>query len=211
MELFNTAVGVTSLVLGGFAIWLSLHFYERAKEAEKQAAILLEQIKTQTDSLQKLTGRWMDRFTRHATEPRPVDEGLMALVSAVADLPTTILTTLRISPDNDSAQVEPLRSELINTYIGLHYYSGMANVALQTHLPAATDYDETNTGHVFLRRLLDSPAADFNFMAENINAADRSRVDSSRLAHFLQETNREWAPLVRGADAVFRLREKESG
>lgn len=211
MELFNTAVGLTSLVLGGFAIWLSLHFYERAKESEKQAALLLEGIRTQTDSLQKLTGRWMDRFTRHATEPKPVDEGLMALVSAVADLPTTILTTLRITPGAEPTQVEPIRAELVNTYIGLHYYSAVANVALQTHLPAASEYDETNPGHVALRRLIDSTANDFSFMANSINAMERPRVDTSRLAHLLQETNRDWAPLVRNADGVFRNRDDEAG
>ena len=198
-----------SLALGGFAIWLSIHFYEKAKDAEKQAALLLEGIRTQTDSLQKLTGRWMDRFTRHATEPKPMDEGLMTLVSAVADLPTTILTTLRINPGADNAQVEPLRAELVNTYIGLHYYSAIANVALQAHLPSATDYDEANTGHTTLRRLLDSTAADFNFMAQSINATEPRHVDASRLAHLLQETNRDWAPLVRGADQVFRSREKD--
>jgi hypothetical protein len=50
VELLNTVVGLTSLVLGGFAIWLSLHFYEKAKDSEKQAALLLEGIRTQTDS-----------------------------------------------------------------------------------------------------------------------------------------------------------------
>lgn len=39
MELLNTAVGLMSLVLGGFAIWLSLHFYEKGKDAERQAAL----------------------------------------------------------------------------------------------------------------------------------------------------------------------------
>jgi hypothetical protein len=211
MDIFNTVVGATSLILGGFAIWLSLHFYERSKESEKQVALLLEGIRTQTDSLQKLTGRWMDRFTRHATEPKPVDEGLMALVSAVADLPTTILTTLRVTPaatNSAQPQVEQLVTELISTYIALHYYSAVANVAMQTHLPAATEYDETNTGHVAFRRLIDSTAVDFQFMANSINTFDRDRVQASRLASLLQETNRDWAPLVRTADGVFRFREE---
>lgn len=210
MELFSSAVGLMSLVLGGFAIWLALQFYEKGKDAEKQAALLLEGIRAQTDSLQQLTGRWMDRFTRHATEPKPLDEGLMALVSAVADLPTTILTTLRIPPGVESTQVEALQAELVNTYIGLHYYSAVANVAIQTHLPSAPEYDETNDGHVALRRLIDSTANDFNFMAQSINATERARVDASRLAHLLEETNRDWAPLVRDADGLFRYRAGEA-
>src|SRR5919108_690013 len=117
MEILNTVVGATSLILALAMGWLSLHFYEKAKESETKVAQLLEGIRTQTDSLQKLTGRWMDRFTRHATEPKPVDESLMALVSAVAGLPTTILTTLKI-PAGSEQQIEPLRGELVNAYIG---------------------------------------------------------------------------------------------
>ena len=116
--------------------------------------------------------------------------------------------TLRIGPGVDNTQIDPLRAELVNTYIGLHYYSAVANVALQTHLPTATEYDETNSGHVAIRRLIDSTAADFNFMANSINATDRQRVETSRLAHLLQETNRDWAPLVRNADGAFRFREE---
>ena len=108
MDALNIAVGIMSLVLGGFSIWLSLHCYERAKDAEKQTALALESIRVQGESLQKLTAKWMDRFTRHATEPRVADEGLMALVATVADLPSTILTTLRLNPGVDSSQLEPL-------------------------------------------------------------------------------------------------------
>jgi hypothetical protein len=183
---------------------LSVHFYERAKDAEKQLAVLLEGIRSQTDSLQKLTGRWMDRFTRHATQPKPADEGLLALVSAVADLPTTILTTLRVAPSTDPIQVEPMRAELVNTYIGLYYYSGIANVSLQYDLPPASEYDETVSSHAAIRRLVDMTAADFNYMAGLINRVDRPRVEASPLAHLLQEANRDWAPLVRTADLAFR-------
>jgi hypothetical protein len=73
ITLINTAVGITSLVVsfffGGFAIWLSMHFYTKAKDTEREVSNSLESIKAQTDTLQKLTARWMDRFTRHATEP----------------------------------------------------------------------------------------------------------------------------------------------
>ena|SRR5271157_3891784 len=94
LTVLSTAVGFMSLVLGGFAIWLSFQFYSKAKDAETRTAITLEAIKAQSEALQKLTGRWMDRFTRHATEPKPADQGLLALVNAMANLPTTILNHL---------------------------------------------------------------------------------------------------------------------
>lgn len=196
-----------SLVLGGFSIWLGLHFYEKAKESENQTAIALEAIRAQTDSLQKLTGRWMDRFTRHATEPRPADEGLMALVSAMADLPTTILTTLRVSPTVDATHVDSLRTELASSYIALYYYSGVANVGLQWSLPSARDYDETDSGHVAIRRLVDSTAADFAYMAGLLQTSDAARLQASPLSHLLVDAKENWRPLVANADQVFRARE----
>jgi hypothetical protein len=211
MDLLNAAVGLTSLAMGALAIWLSIHFYGKAKDAEKQVAVLLESIRTQAESLQKLTGRWMDRFTRHATEPKPMDDGLRTLVSTVADLPTAILATLRITPGADGAQVEPLRTELIDSYLGLHYYTGIANVALQSHLPDAADYDESDETHVAIRRLVDASAVDFNYMAQQINSVDSARVRASRLHHLLQEANTNWAPLVRSADLAFRAKEGEKG
>lgn len=81
LTLLNTAVGLMSLAFGGFAIWLSFQFYSKAKDAETRTAVTLEAIRAQSEALQKLTGRWMDRFTRHATEPKPADEGLLALVN----------------------------------------------------------------------------------------------------------------------------------
>lgn len=211
MDVLNVAVGLMSLVLGGFSIWLALHFYEKARDAEVRTSSLLESIKTQAESLQKLTGRWMDRFTRHATEPKPADESLMALVSAMADLPTTILTTLRITPTDEPQELEPLRAELVAAHIGLYYYSGVANVAFQALLPSASEYDQTNPDHANVRRLVDSTATDFSYIAQVLNAADRSRVETSRLANLLTEALRDWQPHVRTSDAAFQFKDEPEG
>ena len=203
LAIINTAVGLMSIVLGLFAIWLSLHFYDRAKDSEKATTTALEAIRAQSDALQRLTGRWMDRFTRHATEPRPADEGLMALVSAMADLPTTILTTLRITPAAEPGQLEPLRAELVDSYIGLYYYTALTNVATQALLPSAEDYTETDNYHRNLRRIVDSSAADFDHMARVLGATDGARLAASRLSHLLAEARDVWRPLIRNSDAAF--------
>ncbi|MGH8523278.1 MAG: hypothetical protein ACREXY_03410 [Gammaproteobacteria bacterium] len=195
IDVLNTAVGLMSLVLGGFAIWLGLHFYEKAKESEKQTASALEAIRAQSDALQKLTGRWMDRFTRHATEPKPADEGLMALVSAMADLPTTILTTLRITPSTDPAQLEGVLNELVDSYIGLYYYTAITNVTAQVILPAPEDYDETSDYHRTVRRFVDVSATDFDHMARTLGNADEGRLAASRLSQFAHRGQRCLAAL----------------
>src|SRR5262249_48107303 len=123
----NTSVGLMALVLGIFAIWLALYLYCKARDSEKETATTLEAIKAQSEALQKLTGRWMDRFTRHAVEPRPADEGLMQLVQVVASLPTTILAHLQVRGPDPSSQ-EPLLKEIVDAYVGLYYYTALANV-----------------------------------------------------------------------------------
>ncbi len=71
---------LVSIILGGFSVWLSLHFYTKTKDAETETKTALASIQAQSDALQRLTGKWMDRFTRHATEPRAADEAVMRLV-----------------------------------------------------------------------------------------------------------------------------------
>lgn len=120
LTILNASVGLMSLVLGGFAIWLALYFYDKAKNSERETAKALEAIRAQSEALQRLTGRWMDRFTRHATEPRPADEGLMQLVNAVASLPTTILTHLEvIRTHTDPSSHQTLIREAVDGYVGL--------------------------------------------------------------------------------------------
>ena len=46
LTVIDTAVGITSLVVGfvfgGFAIWLSLYFYTKAKDTDKAVSIVLK-------------------------------------------------------------------------------------------------------------------------------------------------------------------------
>jgi len=75
LTVIDTAVGITSLVVsfvfGGFAIWLSLYFYTKAKDTDKAVSNSLEAIRAQSDALQRLTARWMDRFSpAPARQPR---------------------------------------------------------------------------------------------------------------------------------------------
>lgn len=211
MDVLNIAVGLMSIVLGFFSIALAVHFYGKAKDAERETAVTLASIRAQGDSLQKLTARWMDRFTRHATEPRPADEGLMALVSAFADLPTTILATMRVSPAPEAAQLEPLYGELVSCYVALYYFTAVANVSLQITLPVAGDYDEANEAHALVRRLVDSTAADFEHMAGILNRVDPSRIAQSAYPHLLADARDNWRPYVRTADQTFRAAQSAAG
>jgi hypothetical protein len=204
MTVINTAVGLTSIILGGFAIWLSLHLYTRSKDAERAVTNGLEAIKAQSEDLQRLTGRWMDRFTRHATEPRPADEGLMMLVSTVANLPSAILTQLSALPQTSAGpSQQALIQESIDGYIGLYYYSALANVLAQSQLPPEHEFDAQNQLHVGIQAIIDGSASDFQLMANALTRADPARVQSSSLQHLLNAAINQWRPHVRSSSQLF--------
>jgi len=202
MEILNAAVGLMSLVLGGFAIWLSFQFFVKGKESEKQTAIMLEGIKTQTEALQKLTGRWMDRLTRYATEPRPADEGLKLLLSTMADLPTTMLTHLRVQTLDPQLSGEALRTEALNCYIALYYYTAVANVYVKRFIPLASDFDASNPDHVNIQQLVDSTILDFNKVAVILDRTDWSRIQSSPLYDLFITTRDNWRPHVQTTQQI---------
>ncbi len=201
----NTTVGLMALGLGVLAIWLSLYLYSKAKDSEKETAKALEAIRAQSDALQKPTGRWLDRFTRHAVEPKPADEGLMQLVQVVASLPTTILAHLQVRGPDPSGQ-EPLLKEIVDAYVGLYYYTALANVLGQGMLPQEADFNPEDPAHVGIQALIDRTVSDFAHMAKLLGSMDQSRLRASSLQHLLDEAMGQWRPLVRFTSQVFEVR-----
>jgi len=210
LTVLNTAVGLMSLVLGGFAIWLSFQFYSKTKDAETRAAVTFEAIKAQSEALQKLTGRWMDRFTRHATEPKPADEGLLALVNAMANLPTTILTHLRVYTESRGGEIQDAAlSEIVNGYVCLYHYTALANVGWQALLPLSGDFDETNPSHALVVQIVDSTAKDFRYIESVFEKLDSSRLRASSYTSLLQYTVNNLRPRVRDAASILANRERK--
>jgi hypothetical protein len=211
LTVLDAAVGLTSLVLGGFAIWLSLQFYSKGKEAETRTAVTLEAIRAQSEALQRLTGRWMDRFTRHATEPKPADEGLLMLVNAMANLPTTILTHLRVYTEARGGGVqEAALAEIVNGYICLYHYTALANVAWQALLPASGIVDETEPTQALVVQLVDSTAKDFRYMASILEKLDNTRLRASTYVNLLDYTVNNLRQHVADAATVLSTRQGRS-
>jgi len=207
VDLLNASVGVVSLILGAFAIALSVYFFVKAKESEKEAAKTLEAIRAQTDALQRLTGRWMDRLTRYATEPRPADEGLMMLVNTMANLPTTILTHLRVQTTTDpNVSNEQLIGELVDCHIALYYYIAVANVTAQALLPSPDSFDATIPEHANVQRIIDLTSSDFQYMINMLSRVHGARLNASRVRHLYDEAQASWRPLVRNTQDALASR-----
>lgn len=104
-----------SLVLGSFAIWLSFHFFSEGKVVETRTAVTLVSIKPHSEALQKLTGRWMGRFARHATERKPPNEGLLTLVNAMAVIALSLfLSSCTVSQETDSPVATPSTPDYVS-------------------------------------------------------------------------------------------------
>jgi hypothetical protein len=201
----SLASSLMSLVLGGFAIWLALHLYSRSKDTERQVAVTLEAIKAQSEALQRLTGRWMDRFTKHATEPRPADEGLLTLVATVAGLPQAILSHMQVQPDASRTR-DALAQEVVDAWIALYYYSAQTNVVAQAVLPSDDDFDPDNEVHTAIRTIVDRSAADFSHVANLLNGVNQDLVAKSSLQHLLADAIRDWQPYVRYTSQIQEAR-----
>jgi hypothetical protein len=205
LTIINTSVALMSLVLGLLAIGLAIYFYNRAKESETATATALQAIRTQSEMLQKLTGRWMDRFTRHAVEPKPADEGLLQLVQVVASLPTTILAHMQVR-HTDAPNNEPLMKEVVDAYVGLYYYTALANVLAQVQLPSEQDFNADDEYHATVRALVDRTAADVAYVAKVLGGVDQARLGASSLKHLLDEAIERWTPHVRYTSQAFEAR-----
>lgn len=210
MEAISLAASLMSLVLGGFAIWLSFQFYTKGKDAETQGARTLEGIRAQTEALQKLTGRWMDRLTRYVTEPKPTDENLLTLVSTIADLPTTILAHLHVQPpprgEASNEWREELVGDLVSCYIGLYYYTGLTNLSNQALLPEAQEFDPESEGHSLIQRIVDGSAADFRYMENVLGKVDHTMLRASPYQNLLQEAYSTFRPSVRTSAEILSER-----
>ena len=99
MEIASIVGSIVSVIVGLVAISLAVYFYTQSKDTEGNVSTALASIQAQTEALQKLTGRWMDRLTRYATEARPSEEALVQLARAVVDMPANIASQLR-SPED---------------------------------------------------------------------------------------------------------------
>ncbi len=88
---------------------------------------------------------------------------------------------------SDQPNVDAMTRELISCYIGLYYYSALANYWSQFYLPPLNELDPKNEFHMLVQRAVDQSAADFTAMANVLTRADQQRVQENPLAHILNE------------------------
>ena len=197
LEVINTAGSLTGIIIGILAIVLSIWFFILAKNSESETKKALEGIRVQTEALQRLAGRWLDRFTKHLVEEKPMD-ALWDVASQVSNLPERISQCLQIN----ISQGQQNRSEIIACYIAIQYYAAQANVFAQNSLPPISEFNESNEMHKFLRQTVDQSAADVKYLESLINAIPESDLKKNFLNHLRESYQNFWSNHVKDSFEV---------
>jgi hypothetical protein len=210
VELWSIVASIVSVILGFFAIFLSVYFFVQSRTTEKGVSNSLVKIETQAESLQKLTSRYLDRLTRYVTEEKSqaMNDSVPALVAILAQLPQTITTTLlQITPRD---KTDELTTEIYSCYITLYFYIAQTNYWSQFYLPTAAEFDEENRFHTLVRRIVDMSAADFEVIANILSKCEQPRLQTNKLVHLLNEMKEFWRTHVKTTAQVFIRQESNS-
>jgi hypothetical protein len=193
METASIVASFVSLILGGVAIWLSLYFYTQAKNTELRVQVALEGIKTQTDALQALNAKHLDRLTKYVTTPREESSQAAQLFAAtIRDIPDIVLRLLPPPQTGNQAS----RSEIVHAYLALWNYTATANVWASFCLPLPQDFDED--AHRFIRYVVDRSAADFHYMTSLVEQLrpDEIRACAPSYVQFYEEVQNTLREMV---------------
>jgi hypothetical protein len=192
----------------GYLVVLAI--LQRNEGDRNQGNCLACKIETQTQALQKLSAKWLDRLTDYITTPRanPLDESVPHLVDALMQLPQTILMHVR-KPEPDRTKDE-LIEELLICYICIYYYSALTNYWAQLQLPSASEFRPNEAFHMLVARVLDGSNADFNHIAKVLGQVDQHRLTKVSNINILNETRDLWRHHVRSTNELYAARNDEA-
>lgn len=178
VEIVNLISSLASLILALIAIWLALHFYDRAKSAEKQTAVNVNEIKTQTRALTDISSRMLDKYTDYAVQPKAADETFLAVVQLLGQ--TTASNITNYPTANNATE---LREYGISATITALFYAGITNLALQDLLPINRGLVEEDNN---LPQLLDGSRDDFFVLDNTLGGVEINALNGNNLANLYQ-------------------------
>lgn len=190
-------VGLTTgIILSMLAIGLSAFFYTQAKNTEGRVQTALGEIRQQTDSLQRLSGRMLDRLTRAVTEGRPDHEHRQMLFFVEAM--RTVYTGNAV-PTSQPTVTPEMRASMVQLCAGTYLYAAIANVFLQDLLPESV----SEVGEE-LRRMIDMTSADVTTLHAWLEAPADDWPTNARAMH--DTAVNYWRPRVRDTLAAYQAR-----
>lgn len=198
LQILNAAGSLTSIILAVLAIVLSIWFFVQSKNTEGETKKALEGIRTQTEALQKLAGRWLDRFTKHLVDDKPFD-ALLSVAAQVSNLPEKISQDLQVN----ISQIQQHRSEIISCYLLLQYYTALTNIFAQGNLPLFYDFNESDENHKLVRHIVDQSAGTVKQLETIIAGIPQEEIDRNSYNSFRVAYLSYWAPSVKDSFAYY--------
>lgn len=206
IEIISLIAGLVSVILGGFALFLSVYFFINTKGTETKVATALESIKAQTDALQKITLRQVDRLTKYATDNSPYSDILAKIIPTI---PSTahITEVFTAQLELEKAEKEGLIAELVNAYIGMYQYCAVTNVIAQGQLPPIEHYEDNLPVSEAIKEIVNRSYGYF-YTLKGIfkDRVHETRITASPFNEMYQATETNWAPLVKDATQVYAER-----
>jgi hypothetical protein len=201
-EAFNLAASLTAIILAIVAIAQATYYFVKTKASEERVAVALADIKSATEALEKLSGRYLDRLTKHVTEhsARQSDD-IYQLAMLVAEIPRTRTEDLPKPTENslEPAQVQ----EFVSLYILLHHYCALTNICAQVALPLTSEIDGKNPVHSQLCGFVDMSQGDFQFFDNLLVGIDPGILRQNAHCAVYEHTVAQRRAAVRNMGQIF--------
>ena len=204
MDTLNLIASAINIVLASLAIFISIWFFVQSKNTEKETSNSLTKIETQTDMLQKLTGRWMDRLTKYVTSDRTQEPN-----TSFHQL-LNVVTQLQTLPPSITSDEETQTEAFISMYIALYFYCIQTNFWSQLNLPTASNFDEKNESHITTKSIIDTSYDDAIKVKQVVENIPKESLEKNPLNLLFQETQENWVPLLKSSSDIFIADAKKS-
>lgn len=183
IEIINLLASLASLILSVLAIALALYFYERSKDSEKNTALNVNEIKTQTRALTEISSRMLDKYTDYATGPKAADESFLVVTQLLSQM-----TSSRITGNPDGGTKAQLERYAVDVSIAALFYAGLTNLAVQDLLPQRLIDIEDGNG---LPNVLNFSKEDFDDLWQRLSTVEQDMLTGSAV-HNLYQITQGW-------------------
>ncbi|MBL7663293.1 hypothetical protein JNK13_11140 [bacterium] len=205
-DIITLASSIASIVISVLAIILSIYFYTQTKNSESNVTSALAEIKSQSESLQNLTGRWMDRLTNYATQDKTA---LLEKFISMQRLPE-VNSIAQVPPqsDLDKTNKEQLAAGVLAYALISLYYAVYTNVLAASYLPKRSTFDADNQLHILIKRLLDGSAKDVAILKAAVDQLEKAfpqQYKECQALHLLDDVNHFISSVKPASDVLLGL------
>jgi hypothetical protein len=177
LNLLSIISSIFSVSLAILALWLSFRFFFSTNKSEKEASSLLAEIRTQTNLIQRVTGKMLDKYVTWSTTPQPDQtEVLLKFLTYSSTTSTGLIDEQKSFTDKDVLQ------EFTALYIATAYHSALTNMFLQEYVT-----DDIIQLSDQLKNLLSITYHDFQASMNWLNQHGSKYIESSSTNAYYQE------------------------